>query len=206
MLITLNIEITKEDILQAKEACKKFQIKKSDGDIFYEMCFSLCSPGVKFNTNKKVNDLLREKNLYSLSRRYSIEDISEFLKSIRYGKRKAGYIFNAILMFDNGFGSILSVINNNVDDVIKREFLIKNIRGFGYKTSSQFLRNSIGCTDLSLLDTHVQKYLNREVNNSNYISIENDFREKANVLGLTVVELDAIIFSRGAEIDIRDIR
>jgi N-glycosylase/DNA lyase len=198
--------ISKEDILQAKKACKKFQIKKSNEGIFYDLCFSLCSPGAKFNTNKKVNYLLREKRLHEISRYYSIDEISEFLKSIRYGKRKAEYIFNAILMFDNGFGSILSMINSNVDAIIKREYLIKNVKGLGYKTASQFLRNSIGCEDLSLLDVHVQRYLDRRVTNSNYIEIEREFRNNAIGLGLTVVELDAIIFSKGAKIDVMDIR
>ena len=41
-----------------------------------------------------------------------------------------------------------------------REFLVKNVKGYGYKEASHFLRNT-GYKDVAILDRHILKNLNK---------------------------------------------
>ncbi len=42
-----------------------------------------------------------------------------------------------------------------------RSFLVKNIKGIGYKEASHFLRN-VGYNDVAIIDRHVLRFLKRE--------------------------------------------
>lgn len=194
--------ITNQDIQNARFYCKKFATRKNTQQIFYELCFCICAPQGKIASNLKVNKLLQDADFFNND--LSIERIEEIVRPIRFYKNKAKYLFNA----KNNFFEVLTILESNDDDVEKRVKLSKLVNGFGYKTASQFLRNSIGSSDLAIIDRHVLKFLKADKvqSKAHYEMLENQFRNIANHHELSVLELDSIIFVKNAKIDWHQIR
>ncbi len=85
-----------------------------------------------------------------------------------------------------------------------REWLVKNVRGLGWKEASHFLRN-IGYRDLAVLDRHILKNLKahgvlrtipKSLTPRRYRSIEKRFSRFAVHVGITMDELDLLFWSR----------
>jgi N-glycosylase/DNA lyase len=82
-----------------------------------------------------------------------------------------------------------------------REWLVENVRGFGYKEASHFLRNT-GCTDVAIIDRHILRFLVKEglieepkaVPRGRYLSIERLLRGIAAELGVSLSELDLYLW------------
>ena len=84
-----------------------------------------------------------------------------------------------------------------------REWLIKNIKGVGYKESSHYLRN-IGYENLAILDRHILKNLNkhnvideipRSLTKKKYLKIESKFKEFAGRVKIPMDELDLLFWA-----------
>jgi N-glycosylase/DNA lyase len=85
-----------------------------------------------------------------------------------------------------------------------RTWLVQNVRGFGWKEASHFLRN-IGYRELAILDRHILRNLKNHgvlaripptLTPRHYRSIENRFRRFAAEVGITMDELDLLFWSR----------
>jgi N-glycosylase/DNA lyase len=86
----------------------------------------------------------------------------------------------------------------------KREWLVANVKGLGWKEASHFLRN-IGHLDLAIIDRHILKHMVRcgaieEIPKTigtrrNYLELEERFRELAEQSGLALQELDLLFWS-----------
>ena len=117
------------------------------------------------------------------------------LRPTRFYKQKADRI---IKMMEN-FSEILPIIK--VCPAIftpglaafKRDWFVRNVKGLGYKTASHFLRN-LGADDLAIIDTHILKYMKITDKKWDYIEVEKRFRKRAKRYGISVAELDAIVW------------
>jgi len=119
---------------------------------------------------------------------------------IRFHKTKA----RLLLEMKAHYGEILDAISNGSSAVEKREWLVANVRGIGYKEATHFLRN-IGRNDgLAILDRHILKNLKkhgvirslpRSLTRKKYLSIENRFQKFAGKIGIPVDELDLVFWS-----------
>jgi len=85
-----------------------------------------------------------------------------------------------------------------------REWLVREIKGLGWKEASHFLRN-IGFRDLAILDRHILRNLRRHgvirsvpaaLSRARYLSIERSFQAFAGALGVPMDELDLVFWSR----------
>jgi N-glycosylase/DNA lyase len=83
-----------------------------------------------------------------------------------------------------------------------REWLVRNIKGIGWKESSHFLRN-MGFKNFAILDRHVLKTLNkygildeipRTLSKKIYLGIERKLKNIADHLHITLAELDLYLF------------
>lgn len=119
----------------------------------------------------------------------SEQEIREKLHELRcrfYNKR-AEYIFLA----------------QNVSIKFDREYLAENIKGFGYKESSHFLRN-MGHSGYAILDKHVLRAMQEfglikeipTMNKNKYLLLEKELREFSRELGIGMDELDFVLWSR----------
>jgi len=111
---------------------------------------------------------------------FSLEELEIALRKVghRFPKTRAKYIYQNRWIIGN-LKKIISL--NNCE---AREFLVKNIKGIGWKESSHFLRN-IGKCDIAILDKHILKILRdykliEEIpkfwNKKRYLTIENIFK------------------------------
>jgi N-glycosylase/DNA lyase len=82
-----------------------------------------------------------------------------------------------------------------------REWLVKNIKGLGYKEASHFLRN-IGYENVAIIDYHILDLLSREgaipslkkLGKREYIMVENVLKKIAERTELSLGELDLYLW------------
>ena len=171
-------QITKQDREALNKVFENFGRKKTEEEIFYDLCFCLCAPQTTFKNNSKAIQNLKIIDFYNwnaLNKNEKTWDtiaedhLKGAIKITRFYKNKTKYLLEA----KKKFPEILQAISSldtwdnkqsiHVVDIYKiREWLVDNVKGLGYKASSHFLRN-MGDTELSILDTHIVKFLNENI-------------------------------------------
>lgn len=181
--------VSEFDKLQVRKILDRFkENKNNDSIVFYNLCFAICAPQTTFISNRKVIDCLISRNFYYSD--IDIDDLRIIVRPVRF-IRKAEYLLEA----KNHFSNILSIVRSNKTDFEKRQSIEYMVKGVGLKAASHFLRN-MGAEDLSIIDTHVLKFLKRDGPKSKreYIELEEQFREQSKLMGLSVAELDALVW------------
>ena len=210
---------------------KKSQIKKrlkefrdlqnaSDEDIFSELSFCILTPQTKaLSCDKAVNDL-RKCGLLFKGRKSSI---SKRLKGkVRFHNDKAAYLVAARCLFSaqgarlpvgQGFasggknGKALDIKSRlTADDISKtRDWLVKNVKGLGYKEASHFLRNIGLGKDIAIIDRHILENLKRykvierippSISKKTYVNIEDKMRKFSRRVKIPLEEIDLLFWSR----------
>jgi N-glycosylase/DNA lyase len=176
-----------------RQALKKFG-KPNDGrELFIELCYCLCTPQSKAeNVYAAINDKHSEMLLGA-----NKERLSSFLRgTCRFHKNKAGYIINSRKL-------IPQLERLPKDPRTAREWLVKNVKGLGYKEASHFLRN-IGYRNIAILDRHVLNSLhalgvlkdaNVPTNGKRYEEMEHKLRKFSERIGIDMDELDLLLWS-----------
>lgn len=133
--------------------------KSSDEKIFSEMCYCILTANANaLKCNEAIGDLEKKGFLLKGEPRH----IRPLIKGkARFHNKKAEYIVGARKLFEReGMIDIKSKINPR--DVFNvREWLVENIKGFGYKEASHFLRNIGLGKDVAILDRHILKNLQK---------------------------------------------
>jgi N-glycosylase/DNA lyase len=96
------------------------------------------------------------------------------------------------------------LVSPELSSEAKREWLVENVKGLGWKEASHFLRN-IGHLDLAIIDRHILKHMLRcgaiDTMPKNigtrraYLDLEERFRQLAERSGLALQELDLLFWS-----------
>jgi N-glycosylase/DNA lyase len=186
-----------------KARLKEFEsvMEKGDEAIFEELCFCLFTAGSSARTGLKSVDAIRDILMTGTK-----EELAERLKGIhRYGKRRAEYVVLARNFFQRKFDfKLKNTIESFGDDKEGlRDFIVKNIKGLGYKESSHFLRN-IGFKGYAILDRHILRNLRRwgvteettsPSSKKKYLEIEAKMKEFAHEIGIDFDELDFLFWS-----------
>lgn len=194
------IEITDLDREMAKKVFEaNFGNTKADKDIFYELCFCICAPQTTFKNNIQVINKLRELDFYGYEDEIKLEFLWKIVKPVRFYKRKTEFLLEAKQKFDE----VLVWVKSGIPAWAKRDWLVKNVKGLGLKASSHFLRN-LGANDLAIIDTHILKFLNVKDKKWDYFKLENILRQQASMLGITVAELDIIVWKHYSKTDWKD--
>ncbi|HDN83001.1 MAG TPA: N-glycosylase/DNA lyase [Candidatus Altiarchaeales archaeon] len=163
--------------------------RKSNEEIFKELCF--CILAANFNAEKSlkiINSLGDE--VMTLSK----PELAKKLKKLghRYPNLRAEYIIEA-RRYKNELKSLIASFDNEEE---LREWLVKNIKGLGYKEASHFLRN-IGFIDFHIINL-LAKYdiikKPRTLTKIKYLEIETILRNIAKNLGVSLAELDLYLW------------
>ena len=176
--------------------------KKSNRDIFSELCFCILTPQAKAVVCDRAVAEIEKRGLFFKG---PAKDIRACLKGVRFPNKKAEYLIAARKLFKNGG---MARIKDKVDtkDLFKiREWLVQNVKGFGYKEASHFLRNIGRGRGLAILDRHILKNLKRygiirdipaSLTEKDYIEIEKRMKLFFEKLHIPVEEIDLLFWSR----------
>jgi len=166
---------------------KEFKSYPKEG-LFLELSFCLMTANFNAERAIKIQNSIQDGFLT-----FSENKLSKTLKYLghRFPNARAKYIVEA-RKHD------LHIINLIKD---KRDFLVKNVKGLGFKEASHFLRN-IGYSDYAIIDFHIIDLLVKNkmiskpkiLNKTKYLEIEKVLSKLAAKLNLKLDELDLYLW------------
>lgn len=192
----------KTQIESRLEEFRQIWAEGSDKDLFRELVFCLLTPQSRAKTCWAAVERLARKSMIENG---CAEDIQKELVGVRFNERKAEYICLARKMFSSK--SLRATLEGFSSPFAAREWLVKNVKGLGYKEASHFLRN-IGLGDeLAILDRHILKNLvllgvieERPVSLSKktYLDIEKKMTAFSKKIGIPMGHLDLLLWYKEA--------
>ncbi len=186
-----------------KKRLKEFGMlyKKKDKIIFPELCFCILTPQSRaVYCDRAVRELKRKDLLYN-GGRYAVR---KTLAGVRFPNNKAAYLIEARKYVLNGKWPQVKKMLNPDSAFAAREWLVKNIKGLGYKEASHFLRNIGLGREMAILDTHILRNLKKykvikkipaSINRKAYFDIENKMRNFSRRINIPLEELDLLFWS-----------
>ena len=190
---------------EIKQRLKDFKevMNFSDEQIFAELTFCLFTPQSKAKTCDLAVKRLVESNMLLKGDQKQIE---RYLEGVRFPANKAKYLVESrkFFMTENGV-RIKNHLKSFHSSHQARDWLVKNIKGFGYKEASHFLRNIGLVEDLAILDKHILKNLHefgvineipKSITPKKYFEIENRMKRFAREIGIPFAELDLLLWSK----------
>jgi N-glycosylase/DNA lyase len=192
----------KKDILSRLKEFRKVWSSGDEEEIFHELAFCLLTPQSKAKSCWAAISSMREENVLLSGTTDEIRQ--ELHHCVRFHNKKAQYLTDAKELFlSKGTVSIKPFIENFSDVYACRDWLVKNIKGLGYKEASHFLRN-IGLGDnVAILDRHILRNLQRfavieevpdSLGRSKYLSIEKDLIAFSKQIHIPPSHLDLLLW------------
>ena len=162
--------------------------------VFSELCFCLLTANFDAERAIKIQNQLNG-DFASLPEKR----LAKKLKSLgyRFPNTRASFIAGA----RKYSGSLKSTIDSFSNDEEAREWLVKNVKGLGYKEASHFLRNT-GRKNVAIIDFHILDLLGKHgliekpktLSRSKYLEIEKILAKIASRAALTQAELDLYLW------------
>lgn len=191
----------KKEIISRLEEFGKCLNDKNDEGVFGELAFCLLTPQSKAQC---CWDAIRTITSQNLLVEGTEDDIKGKLHRVRFHNKKARYLVGARTLFLNkGSLSIRTRLKKLPDVHACREWLVRNIKGLGYKEASHFLRN-IGLGDrVAILDRHILRNLVHldviqdipaSMSRSGYMQIEQKMAEFAREIHIPLAHLDLLLW------------
>jgi N-glycosylase/DNA lyase len=178
-----------------KKRLEDFEITgKEERLLFNEMCFCILTANFTAEGGVRIQEQIGD-GFSSLTQC----DLAGKLKSLRhrFPTSRASYIYENRFLY----GSLNGALSQFKDGWTAREWLVKTVKGFGYKEASHFLRN-VGFTDVAIIDRHILKYLKemgliempKTFNRKRYLEMEKILIAIAKKLNLNLAELDLYLW------------
>ncbi|HPV43332.1 MAG TPA: DNA lyase, partial [Spirochaetota bacterium] len=126
---------------RVQDRLKEFRNIWDSGDdtaLFVELVFCLLTPqsGAR-RCWQAVETLLKDDCLFG----GCFDEICRVLNIVRFKNNKSSYILEARDFFITKGNSIRRILGDLYDGPGRREWLVKNVKGLGYKEASHYLRN-----------------------------------------------------------------
>lgn len=125
---------------------------------------------------------------------------------MRFKYKKSKYLVYAREKFsEDGKLVIRSALGKNINTFKKREWLVNNIKGIGYKEASHFLRNIGFGSDIAILDRHILRTLksikvideiSESLSKEKYLNIEEKMRNFSKDIKIPMDHLDLLFWYR----------
>ncbi|MGC8585262.1 MAG: N-glycosylase/DNA lyase [Thermoplasmata archaeon] len=178
-----------------RERLEKFRSfeKLDDKFWFSELVFCILTANTSAEMGIKIQNSISPEEFASLS----YEELRDRLKSLKYRfyNTRARYIYENQVYA----GRIKDTVKSLEKDE-KRNWLIENIKGFGFKESSHFLRN-VGFFDYAIIDKHIFNLMREynltddiKINSKNYIILEGILRDLSKIFSMSLGELDLYLW------------
>jgi len=190
----------KPDILKR---INEFQSVWSEADekrLFQELAFCLLTPQSKaLNAWKTIIILTENQKLL----KGNTASIAEDLNLVRFRNNKASYLVEAREMFFNNSKGIRKTLTEFSSVSEKRNWLNKNIKGYGLKESSHFLRNIGFGKEIAILDRHIlrnllnYKVINeipKSISEKKYYEMESRMKDFSYKINIPLEYLDFVLW------------
>jgi len=134
-------------------------LNRADEHIFAELCFCILTANANaLMCDKAIRDL-KEGGLLLCG---GASQIKPKLKGrVRFHNKKSDFIIGARRLFRKGGCLDIKRYLDCNDMIATRDWLVDNIKGYGYKEASHFLRNIGLGSDIAILDRHILKNLKK---------------------------------------------
>jgi len=189
--------LMEDEVRRVVEArIKEFESLKGSSreDLFKELCFCILAANFSAERSLRIVEEIGD-DLLKLSE----EELAETLRRLghRFPSSRARYIVQARRSLDE----LVKILETIDDEFMVREWLVRNVKGVGYKEASHFLRN-IGFKNLSIIDFHIIDLLARyglikrprSLTRRRYLEIEGLLRRISEELGISLAELDLYLW------------
>jgi N-glycosylase/DNA lyase len=172
--------------------------KADDKALLKELVFCLMTPQSKAKVcAKTADDIFKDDKVFKMSQ----QELSEAINNVRFKNNKSKYIKEALDIFSKtDIRKTLTQFKNAYD---AREWLVKNVKGMGYKEASHFLRNIGFGYELAILDRHILKNLvkfgviseiPKSINEKLYKEIEKKMQEFSHNIDIPMHHLDFLFW------------
>jgi N-glycosylase/DNA lyase len=164
--------------------------KRSSKELFKELCFCVLTANYTAEGSIRIQRAIGD-GFLTLPDRQLAAALRK--NGHRFPNTRARYICEA----RKHAAGLKEGIKSIKDKEARREWLVRNIKGLGYKEASHFLRN-IGFLDYAIVDFHIVDFLQsfgvikkpKTLTPRKYILIEQELRKVAKALGMSLAELD----------------
>ncbi len=186
-----------------QERLKEFRTvwRQPDRRIFRELCFCICTPQSRaVYCDKAVSAMEKSGVLFNGNER----QIRAGLTAVRFPNNKARFIVETRALFCPGRSLRVKDKINTRDIPATRDWLVKNVKGIGYKEASHFLRNIGLGAGLAILDVHILKNMvkygvikdaPKSVSKATYLKLEDKLKKFSEKTGIPMEELDLLFWS-----------
>jgi len=168
--------------------------KKSGDEIFSELCFCIMTANFNAERSMKIQNDVKNSFCYLPE-----SQLVEKLKTLghRFPETRGKYIVEGRKHKD----ILKQKISNFENERGLREWLVKSVKGIGYKEASHFLRN-IGHQNIAIIDFHIidvlvkHKIIERPktLTRKKYLEIEEVLKTIAQKTNLNLAELDLYLW------------
>ena len=177
-----------------------------DKEIFIEIAFCVLTPQSKaVNAWSAINKLIDTKLLFE----GKAEEIAEYLNVVRFKNTKAENLvrLREIMMNDKGEFITKQLFSSMKDSFERREWIVANVRGMGWKEASHFLRNVGFGEELAILDRHILRNMERlgviesipkTIIGKNYLEMEAKLRTYVKRIDIPMDEMDLLLWYKEA--------
>ena len=175
---------------------KEFQSfsSKDEKEWFSELCFCILTANSRATTALAIQKELQASGFLNHTQSALVNTIKT--NKHRFHNNKARYIVQA--RAHRNVKSIIVEIIKKESIIEAREWLVKNVKGLGYKESSHFLRNT-GHDDIAILDRHILNLMKehsiifevpKPLTKNKYLEIESRFLLLCQEIKMSPARLD----------------
>lgn len=174
--------------------------KTGDERLFEEMTFCILTANGTAETG--MNAVMRIRDVLQKGTTSQIQ--KQLTGCCRFHNRAEYIVKNREFLKKHYNFKIKTLLESFSDKQLLRDFLVTNIKGFGYKEASHFLRN-IGFKGYGIIDKHIlnsMKEFNvidkefKVTSPKRYLEAEQKLQEFSQEIGIGIDELDLLLWSR----------
>lgn len=197
-------EQIKPDIVKRIREFRKIWKEADNEELFIELSFCLFTPQSGARQCWKAVNRLLDKNLLFYG---TAEEIAEEINIVRFRNNKSRYLIEARDKFTTEGSCIRGCLDKNLKQSEKREWLVRNVKGMGYKEASHFLRNIGIGNELAILDRHILKNMvllgiideiPKSISSRIYLDFEDKLGKYSVESGIPLEHLDFVLWHKEA--------
>ena len=199
--INLTYKRISEKILSRLDEFKRNYYLFDEKNIFSELAFCILTPQSKaVSCWTAVEELRNQGLLFSENRKIKAGILRG---KVRFHNIKADNLCRAGNFFLNSLKYNLNDSLEQKDIKEVRKYLVENIRGFGFKESSHFLRNIGFGEEIAILDRHILKKLYefevikkipKTISEKKYLEIESKMKTFSEKISIPISHLDLLLW------------